>query len=65
MLVLTRRKDELIVMRHAGAQAVEVRLQVLEIKGDRVKLGLTAPEGVAIARPEWLGREKKPAQQAG
>jgi len=46
MLVLTRKVDqELLVGDH-------VRIVVLEVAGDRVKLGIDAPRGVAIRRPE-------------
>lgn len=46
MLVLTCRTGEEIVIGH------DVRVRVLEILGARVRLGVTAPFGVAIHRQE-------------
>ena len=49
MLVLTRGKDEAIVI----GDGIEVT--VLEVKGDKVKLGITAPASVPVHRKEvWL-----------
>ena len=46
MLVLTRKRAEEIVI----GQAVIVR--ILEIHGDRVRVGITAPPEVAVHRQE-------------
>jgi carbon storage regulator len=49
MLVLTRGKDEAIVI----GDAIEVT--VLEVKGDKVRIGISAPSNVAVHRKEvWL-----------
>ncbi|MCC6738583.1 MAG: carbon storage regulator CsrA [Planctomycetia bacterium] len=49
MLVLTRGKDEAIVI----GDGIEV--VVLEVKGDKVKLGIAAPPSVSVHRKEvWL-----------
>jgi carbon storage regulator len=49
MLVLTRSKDEAIVI----GDGIEVT--VLEVKGDKVKLGISAPASVPVHRKEvWL-----------
>jgi carbon storage regulator len=49
MLVLTRGKDEAIVI----GDGIEVT--VLEVKGDKVKLGIAAPPSVTVHRKEvWL-----------
>jgi carbon storage regulator len=55
MLVLTRKLNERIVI--AGNVVVEV----IEVAGNRVRLGITAPKGVPILREELLTREKPPA----
>ncbi len=47
MLVLSRRHNEKIVLPTIGAS-----IEVLEIKGDRVRLGIDAPANVAILREE-------------
>jgi carbon storage regulator len=45
MLVLTRRVGELILI------GDEIELKVIEIKNDRVRIGITAPKSLPIARP--------------
>ena len=49
MLVLTRKKDEQLVIR-LGEETVVVR--VLGVVGERVRIGVTAPKSVAIHREE-------------
>jgi carbon storage regulator len=46
MLVLTRRLGEELVI--AGA----IHVRVIAVHGDRVRLGVTAPEGVRVDRRE-------------
>jgi carbon storage regulator len=46
MLVLTRKTDEAIVIDG------DVRISIVEIRGNRVKLGVTAPNSVSIQRLE-------------
>lgn len=46
MLALSRRKDEAIVVNN------NVEIKIIEIKGDQVKLGITAPKSVPIYRKE-------------
>jgi carbon storage regulator len=46
MLVLSRKRDERIMI---GDQ---ISLLVVEIKGDRVRLGIEAPSDVAVHRKE-------------
>ncbi len=48
MLVLTRRVGERIVIDN------QVVLEVLEVKGNRIRLGIQAPAGVSILREELL-----------
>ena len=48
MLVLTRKRGEQIVI--GGT----IRIEVLELKGGRVRLGVTAPRDVTIHRTEVL-----------
>jgi carbon storage regulator len=53
MLVLSRKKEEQIVIGNG------IVVKVIEICGNRVKLGLTAPPSVPIARGEIYTAEKK------
>lgn len=46
MLVLTRRHGEEVVL------GDDIRVQVVEIRGDRVRLGFTAPTKMAVHRKE-------------
>lgn len=57
MLALTRKKDESIII---GDQ---IEITVLDIQGDKVRLGIQAPKNVAIYRKE-IFLEIKEANQA-
>lgn len=46
MLVLARKTDEAIVIDDA------IRISIVEIKGDQVKLGIDAPKSVKVFRKE-------------
>ena len=48
MLVLSRKKDETIVI------GENIELTVVEVRGDTVKLGISAPREVKIFRGELL-----------
>ena len=59
MLVLSRKMDEAIMIGN------NVVLRVIEIKGDRVKLGLTAPSAVSIMRSEVVAANTKKKSKNG
>lgn len=46
MLALSRKKDEAIVIND------NIEVKILEIKGDQVKIGISAPKSVPIYREE-------------
>ncbi len=46
MLVLSRKSGEFICIGDT------IKISVLEVRGNRVRLGITAPRGVAVHRPE-------------
>jgi carbon storage regulator len=48
MLVLTRRIGERIIIDN------QIVLEVLEIKGHRIRLGIQAPQSVSVLRQELL-----------
>lgn len=58
MLVLSRKKNEDIII---GEGAQKVVVKVVDIIGDRVKLGFLAPDGLRIMRTEIVHakQEKK------
>lgn len=60
MLVLSRQKDESIMI------GDEVEVTIVDVRGDKVRLGITAPKNIAVHRMEVyeaIQREKKEAQQ--
>ena len=74
MLVLSRKTQESVVVGRPGALEPSLKVTVLEIKNDRVRLGFEADGGILIHRwevwerirasvqPESLGED--PAPQA-
>ena len=50
MLVLTRKVGERIVIDDS------IIVEVLEVQGNRVRIGIQAPQGVTILRQELLSR---------
>lgn len=62
MLVLSRQRDETIMI------GDEIELTVVDIRGDKVRLGITAPTRIAIHRKEVyeaIKRENAQAEEAG
>lgn len=55
MLVLSRKENETIVI------GDDVRLTVVEIRGDKVKIGIEAPPTVKVWRTEIAPKDKKEA----
>jgi len=60
MLVLSRKKDEDIIIGEGEKQVV---IRVVAINGDKVRLGFIAPNNVSIMRAEITA--KKPEKQNG
>ena len=52
MLALSRKKNEAIVINN------DIEVTVLEIKGDQVKIGITAPKSVPVYRKEVYAQIK-------
>ena len=57
MLVLSRKKDEKIVIGDS------ITLMVIEIRGDKVRLGIDAPRDVAVHREEVYDAIKRETEQ--
>ena len=58
MLVLSRKKDQVIVV------GDDIEITIVDVRGDQVKLGVTAPRSVSIHRKEIydaIQRENKAA----
>jgi carbon storage regulator len=58
MLVLSRKKGEEIVING------NIRLMIIEVKGNQVKIGIAAPSDVAVDRAEVHNRRAAFAQTA-
>lgn len=56
MLVLTRRSGEEIVI------DADIRVKVVAVQGNKVRLGITAPPQVAVDRLEVFLRRGQPGQ---
>jgi len=60
MLVLSRQKDESIII------GDDVEVTIVDVRGDKVRLGITAPKSISVHRKEVyeaIQREKKEAQK--
>jgi carbon storage regulator len=57
MLMIARRENE-------GIQAGDIEITVLSIRGNQVRLGITAPAHVVVSRKELLSPEQ-PRKGAG
>ena len=58
MLVLSRQRDETIMI------GDEIEITVVDIRGDKVRLGITAPTRIAVHRKEVYEAIKKENEQA-
>ncbi len=53
MLVITRKTYETMVI------GDEIRITIIEVKGDKVKLGIDAPKDIPVDREEvWLHKKQ-------
>ena len=59
MLVLSRKSGEAVVI------GKDIRITVLETRGDRIRLGIEAPAHVSILRIELITRQDAPAADVG
>lgn len=58
MLVLSRKKDEVITI------GDDIQIMVIEIRGDKVRLGIDAPKHIAVHRLEvWAEIQNEKANQ--
>jgi carbon storage regulator len=54
MLVLTRKVDEIVFI------GGDIQIMVVDIRGDKVKLGIVAPEDQKVLRDDAKERQPKP-----
>ena len=58
MLALSRKKNEAIIINN------NVEITILEVKGEQVKIGITAPKDVSIYRKEVYNQIQEANQEA-
>lgn len=64
MLVVTRKNREGVTLKIGPGglpEGSEISMKVLQLKGERAKLGFEGPPSVKILRNELLGRNLTPA----
>ena len=59
MLALSRKKNESIIINN------DTEITILDIKGDQVKIGITAPKSVPVYRKEVYLQIKEANEAAG
>lgn len=58
MLVLSRKKDESVII------GDDIKVMVIEVRGDKVRLGFEAPRTLSVHRQEvWIDIQKQKAEQ--
>ena len=63
MLVLSRNVNEDVIMTDGE---VEIVVRIIEVRGDKVRLGFIAPDAIQIARKEvYAGRGPRPSATDG
>jgi len=63
MLVLSRKKNESIVIGDKEKLGFEITIVVVEIRGDKVRLGVEAPKEIPGHRREVFDAIKRSAEQ--
>jgi len=65
MLVLTRSLEQILTIGdpHSGEPPIEI--QVIEVRGDQVRLGITAPRSVQVHRKEIYDKQQEEKRQIG
>lgn len=63
MLVLSRKKNESIVIGDMDSLGFEITIVVVEIRGDKVRLGVEAPREVPVHRREVYDAILRSARQ--
>lgn len=61
MLCLSRKKDERIYIGHDQ----EIEIMVIEIRKDKVRLGITAPKDIPIVRDDCVDLGRNPGNRSG
>ena len=65
MLVLTRTLEEIITLGDPRSTDLPIEIQILEIRGDQVRIGVKAPRSVAVHRKEIYDKQQEEKRQIG
>jgi carbon storage regulator len=67
MLVLSRKRDEQIVIGDEGANATypKVVITIVDIRGDKVRIGVEAPKEITVHRQEVYDAIKREGPRNG
>jgi carbon storage regulator len=57
MLVLSRNVGEILCI------GEDVQVKIIDIRGDRVRIGIEAPREMSVVRSELLRRDEREAEQ--
>jgi carbon storage regulator len=57
MLVLSRKKNEAIII------GDNIKLVIVEVRGDKVRLGIEAPNGISVHREEVYNAIKREKEE--
>ena len=60
MLVLTRRVDQILTLGDPHSTEPPIEIQVIEVRGDQVRLGVKAPRSTEVHRKEiWEQKQRE------
>jgi len=63
MLVLTRRVDQILTLGDPHSTEPPIEIQVIEVRGDQVRLGVKAPRSTEVHRKEiWEQKQREKEQ---
>jgi carbon storage regulator len=66
MLVLSRQKDESLIISPTKDDQELIEITIVDVRGDKVRLGINAPRHHKVHRKEiWLAIQKEKEEQEG
>ena len=66
MLVLTRSLEQIITLGDPRSGEDPIEVQIIEVRGDQVRVGVKAPRSVGVHREEvWLQIQEEKAVSGG
>ena len=65
MLVLTRHLEQILTIGDPHSAEPPIEIQILEIRGDQVRIGVKAPRSVEVHRKEIYDKQQEEKRQNG